>query len=145
MSGTVLWRNWFLFVQRRHFLHRLVSFLLEMSHPGHHHSHYSFRDNFLSQLMYFFFLIHPHCVIGKNLKSVFNFLTHSREIWFWFSYGKVKALYQPIGASDEIDRVSKSDNSLSFGAKRFDFLKIYLRKIQMEFFLDFLWFCVGSI
>ena len=56
-------------------------------------------------------------------------------------------LDRPIGASNEIDRVSKSNNSLSIGAKQnalrqtffafYDFLQIYLRKIQIEFFLKF--------
>ena len=49
-------------------------------------------------------------------------------------------------ASNEIERISKFDNFLSFGAKqnalriyfsRYDFLKIYLRKIRMEFFSIF--------
>ena len=55
---------------------------------------------------------------GKKLKSVFDFLTYSRVTWFSFSYQKVEGLDRPIGASDEIDRVSKFDNSLSFGAKQ---------------------------
>ena len=55
---------------------------------------------------------------GKKSKSVFDFLTYSRETGFSFSYGKVKGLIQMIGTSDEISRVSKFDNSLSFGAKQ---------------------------
>ena len=51
-------------------------------------------------------------------KSVFDFLTYSREIGFSFSYGKVGELLRAIGPSNEIDRVSKFDNSLSFGAKQ---------------------------
>ena len=55
---------------------------------------------------------------GKKLKSVFHFLTYLRETWFSISYSKVAGLDRPIGASDEIDRVGKFDNSLSFGAKQ---------------------------
>ena len=55
---------------------------------------------------------------GKKSKSVFDFLTYSRETWFSFSYLKVGGLDQPIEPSDRIDRVSKFDNSLSFGAKQ---------------------------
>ena len=55
---------------------------------------------------------------GKKSKSVFDFLTYSRETGFSFSYGKVGELIRLIGPSDEIDRVSKFDNSLSFGAKQ---------------------------
>ena len=46
------------------------------------------------------------------------FLTYSRETGFSFSYEEVEGLDRPIGASNEIDRVSKFDNSLSFGAKQ---------------------------
>ena len=55
---------------------------------------------------------------GKKSKSVFDFLTYSRETGFSFSYAEVEHLHRPIGASNEIDRVSKFDNSLSFGAKQ---------------------------
>ena len=55
---------------------------------------------------------------GKKSKSVFDFLTYSRETGFSFSYEKVEGLDRPIEASNEIDRVSKFDNSLSFGAKQ---------------------------
>ena len=55
---------------------------------------------------------------GKKSKSVFNFLTYSRETGLLFSDEEVGALDRPNGASDEIDRVSKFDNSLSFGAKQ---------------------------
>ena len=55
---------------------------------------------------------------GKKLKSVFDFLTYSRETGFSFSYEEVGGLDRAIGASNEIDRVSKFDNSLSFGAKQ---------------------------
>ena len=44
---------------------------------------------------------------GKKSKSVFVFLTYSKETWFLFSYEKVKALDQQIGDSNEIDRESK--------------------------------------
>ena len=52
----------------------------------------------------------------KSRSQSSTFLTYSRETWFSFSYGKVGALDQSIGASNEIDGVSKFDNSLSFGA-----------------------------
>ena len=52
------------------------------------------------------------------MKSVFDFLTYSRETGFSFSYAEVEALLGAIEASNEIDRVSKFDNSLSFGAKQ---------------------------
>ena len=55
---------------------------------------------------------------GKKSKSVFDFLTYSRETGFSFSYAKVEGLFRLIGPSNEIDRVSKFDNSLSFGAKQ---------------------------
>ena len=55
---------------------------------------------------------------GKKSKSVFDFLTYSRETWFSFSYMKVVNLNRPIGPSDEIGRISKFNNSLSFGAKQ---------------------------
>ena len=55
---------------------------------------------------------------GKKSKSVFDFLTYSRETGFSFSYGEVAGLFRLIGPSNEIDRVSKFDNSLSFGAKQ---------------------------
>ena len=55
---------------------------------------------------------------GKKSKSVFDFLTYLRETWFSFSYLKVVNLNRPIGPSDEIGRISKFNNSLSFGAKQ---------------------------
>ena len=55
---------------------------------------------------------------GKKSKSVFDFLTYSRETGFLFSYGEVEGLHQPKPPSNEIDRVSKFNNSLSFGAKQ---------------------------
>ena len=55
---------------------------------------------------------------GKKSKSVFDFLTYLRETGFSFSYGEVVGLIQLIEASNEIDRVSKFDNSLSFGARQ---------------------------
>ena len=61
----------------------------------------------------------------KKSKSVFDFLTYSRETWFSFSYAKVSNLIGLIGASDEIDRVSKFDNSLSFGAKQNSLRQIF--------------------
>ena len=65
-------------------------------------------------------------ILGKKSKSVFDFLTYSRETWFSFSYAEVEHLDRPIGASNEIDRVSKFDNSLSFGAKLNSLRKILL-------------------
>ena len=50
--------------------------------------------------------------------SVCDFLTYSRETGFSFSYAKVVALDRPNEPSNEIDRVSNLDNSLSFGAKQ---------------------------
>ena len=55
---------------------------------------------------------------GKKSKSVFDFLTYSRETGFSFSYAKVEGNDRPNGPSNEIDRVSKFDNSLQFGAKQ---------------------------
>ena len=91
---------------------------------------------------------------GKKSKSVFDFLTYSRETGFSFSYGKVGHLHRPNEASNEIDRVSKFDNSLSFGAKQnalrqiffaLWFFKDLFMKNSNEIFFDFLRFCVGSI
>ena len=55
---------------------------------------------------------------GKKSKSVFDFLTYSRETGFSFSYEKVEALNRPNGPSNEIDKVSKLDTFLPFGAKQ---------------------------
>ena len=55
---------------------------------------------------------------GKKSKSVFVFLTYLKETWFLFSFAKVEAVNQQIGDFNEIDRVSKFDNSLSFGTKQ---------------------------
>ena len=42
-----------------------------------------------------------HCVLsGKKSKSVFDFLTYSRETGFSFSNAKVGALHRPIAPSD---------------------------------------------
>ena len=91
---------------------------------------------------------------GKKSKSVFDFLTYSRETGFSFSYAEVEHLHRPIGASNEIDRVSKFDNSLSFGAKQnalrqiffaLWFFKDLFMKNSNEILFDFLRFCVGSI
>ena len=59
-----------------------------------------------------------HYLSGKKLKSVFDFLTYSRETGFSFSYEEVVAFIGLIEAFNEIDRVSKLDNSISFGAKQ---------------------------
>ena len=55
---------------------------------------------------------------GKKSKSAFDFLAYSRKTWFSFSYEKVEGLDRLFEPSNEIDRVSKFDNSLSFGAKQ---------------------------
>ena len=57
-------------------------------------------------------------LLGKKSKSVFDFLTYLRETWFSFSYEKVGELVGQDEPSNEINRVSKFDNSLSFGAKQ---------------------------
>ena len=62
--------------------------------------------------------IQLNLIVGKKSKSVFDSLTYSREKGFSFSYAEVSELIRLIGASDENDRVSKFDNSLSFGAKQ---------------------------
>ena len=54
----------------------------------------------------------------KKSKSVFDFLTYLRETGFSLFYEKVSGLIGLIGPSDKINRVSKFDNSLSFGAKQ---------------------------
>ena len=55
---------------------------------------------------------------GKKSKSVFDFLTYSRETGFLFSYAEVEGLLGANEPSNETDRVSKFDNSLQFGAKQ---------------------------
>ena len=91
---------------------------------------------------------------GKKSKLVFNFLTYSRETWLSFSYGIVGNLFRLIEPSNEIDRVSKFDNSLSFGAKQnalrqisFElwFFKDFFTKNSNWIFFNFLWFYIGSI
>ena len=62
---------------------------------------------------------------GKKSKSVFDFLTYSRETGFSFSYGEVGHLFRLIEPSNKIDRVSKFDNSLSFGAKQNSLRQIF--------------------
>ena len=57
-------------------------------------------------------------LIGKKVEVSLRLFDIFQRKWFSFSYGEVGALDRPIGASDEIDRVSKFDNSLSFGAKQ---------------------------
>ena len=81
-------------------------------------------------------------------------MTYSRETWFFFSYLEVEDLIRLIGPSNEIDRVSKFDNSFHLALSRmlygkyflrYEFLKIYLRKIQIEFFFYFFSFLEGLI
>ena len=62
---------------------------------------------------------------GKKSKSVFDFLTYSSETGFLFSYEKVGDLLGLIEASNEINRVSKFNNYLSFGAKQNDLRQIF--------------------
>ena len=57
-------------------------------------------------------------VIQKKSKSVIDFLTYSRGTGLLFSDDEVGELIGLIVPLDEIDRVSKFDNSLSFGAKQ---------------------------
>ena len=64
---------------------------------------------------------------GKKSKSVFYFFAHLRETGFSFSYAKVPALLGANGPSNEIDRVSKFDNSLSFGAKQNSLRQIFFK------------------
>ena len=64
---------------------------------------------------------------GKKSKSIFDFLTYSRETWFSFSYAKVVGLDRANGASKEIDKVSKFDNSLSFGDKQSSLRQIFFK------------------
>ena len=53
-------------------------------------------------------------IIGKKV----DLLTYSRETGFSFSYAEVEDLHRANEPSNEMDRVSKSNNSLSFGAKQ---------------------------
>ena len=64
------------------------------------------------------FVIWQNDLSGKKSKSVFDFLTYSRETGFSFSHVEVEGLHRPNVASDDIDRVSKFENFLSFGAKQ---------------------------
>ena len=64
---------------------------------------------------------------GQKSKSVFDFLTYLRETGFSFSYGEVEGLFRLIGPSNEIDRVSKFDNSLSFGARQKSLGQIFFK------------------
>jgi len=111
--------------------------------------YFSSFSSFSSRLFFFYIQF----LSGKKSKSVFDFLTYSRETGFSFSYGKVGDLHRPIEASNEIDRVSKFDNSLSFGAKQnalrqiffaLWFFKDLFTKNSNWIFFNFLWFWVGS-
>ena len=55
---------------------------------------------------------------GKKSKSVFDFLTYSRETGFSFSYAEVVNLTGLNEPSNEIDWVIEFDNSLLFDAKQ---------------------------
>ena len=52
--------------------------------------------------------------------------TYLRETWFSFSYAKADHLIWLIAPSGKIDRISKFDNSLSFGAKQNSLQQIFL-------------------
>ena len=87
-------------------------------------------------------------------RKVLDLLTYSRETWFSFSYGKVGNLDRLIGACNEIDRVSKFDIYLSFGAKQnalrqiffvLWFFKYLFTNNLNGIFVDFFSICVGSI
>ena len=91
---------------------------------------------------------------GKKSKSVFDFLTYSRETGFSFSYGEVVNLFRANEPSNEIDRVSNLDNFLSFGAKQKSlgqiffllwFFKDFFAKNSNWIFFYFLWFQERSI
>ena len=75
------------------------------------------QRNLQNQMMCMHFS-HQVSLSGKKSKSVFDFLTYSRETGFSFSYGEVGDLHRPNGPSNEIGRLSKFDNSLSFDAKQ---------------------------
>ena len=61
----------------------------------------------------------------EKSRSQSSTLKYSRETWFLFSYAKVENLDRLIEPSNEIDRVSKFDNSLSFGAKQNSLQQIF--------------------
>jgi len=112
--------------------------------------YFSSFSSFSSRLFFFYIQF----LSGKKSKSVFDFLTYSRETGFSFSYEKVVHLFRLIVASDEIYRVSKFNNSLSFGAKQKSlgqiffalwFFKDLFMKNKNRIFFYFLRFCVGSI
>ena len=71
---------------------------------------------------------------GKKSKSVFDFLTYSRETGFSFSYEEVEHLHRANGPSNEIDRVSKFNNSLSFGAKQNALRQIFFALWFFQYF-----------
>ena len=74
--------------------------------------------SFLSVYRFYQFIVYTFFSSGKKSKSVFDFLTYSKETGFSFSFEEVGALLGANEPSYEIDRVSKYDNSLSFGAKQ---------------------------
>ena len=91
---------------------------------------------------------------GKKSKSVFDFLTYSRETWLSFSFEEVEHLIRANEPCNKIDRVGKFDNSLSFGAKQNSLKQIFFElwffkdlftKNSNWFFFNFLKFYVGSI
>ena len=86
------------------------------------------------------------------MKSVFEFLSYSREIYLLLSYSKVEVLIKLIKASNEIYTVSEIDNSLSFftihqaeffmtNISQAMILKIYLQKILIDFLKFFMTLC----
>ena len=74
--------------------------------------------SFLSVYRFYQFIVYTFFSSGKKSKSVFDFLTYSRETGFSYSYEEVQNLHRAIAPSDEIDRSIEFDNSLSFGAKQ---------------------------
>ena len=88
------------------------------------------RVNFCSLL---FTSVYDHWS-GKKSTSVFDFLTYLKETGFLFSYEKVGNVIRLNEPSNEINRESKLDSSLSFGAKQ--------NALQQTFFA--LWFFKDS-
>ena len=64
--------------------------------------------------------IEKRCIIGEKNRNFFDFLSHGVEIRFSNfrsrHFGEVSAILSQNETSDEIDRVSTSDNSTPSGA-----------------------------
>ena len=85
----------------------------------------------------------------KSRSQSLTFWHIQEKYGFHFLIRKLSISIDQLWPPMKLIRESKSYNSLSFGAKqnalqkyfsRYDFLKIYLQKIQIEFFFDLLWF-----